>query len=1255
MDVSGNINRRPNPLEKAGILSKISFGYVWSTLREGLRKDFEEENLYGIGKQFDAAPLTDRLEQEWNIEKKKKKPTIYMPVLKIYGPIYLFYGLCYLAMSCSGSLLRPRLKGKFVSYFSPNQTELTETDAYYYGGGLVGFTALYTLLLHYYFFANEKIGLKIKVAIAGLIYRKSLKLKLTATSGKKTGDVITLITKDLLTLDEACHIANHFWVGGIQVIILTWIMYQELEVSALIGTGVFLLSLPIQMIIGRTIGKFRKRTGEKTDQRVRTTQEVITALRTIKMYTWESFFLRKIQDQRTKEIFDWRVLSILKTFSYGLASVVSKFSLYIAIMSYTAMGNNVTAEKAFVVTGCFGVLSPILVHFIPGAISTVLEAFGSVQRINKFLLMEEVQTAVIAKQVIGTTPKIMLKRAHVLGSDGNDIIKDITLEVNPGLTVLSGMVGSGKSTLMKLMLGDVFEAGGSVEITGTCSYSSQEPWLFPSTVKQNIIFNEAFDKQRYYDVIRVCELEKDIRVFPDGDQTRVIDKGLNLSRGQKMRINLARAIYKSADIYLLDDCLSSVDDHVANAIFQNLNKFLSGKIWILITFKEYFLSRATNIILLDGGRIAFQGGYKNLINSIDYVPSFMGNRNEITVNHQHDDVKELMAYEELEEGEESTLLPTLTKNIYAEFTNKGTVTKDVYFSYIRVAGGAKVFIFVIGFSIAAQAIYTSADYFVSDWVDVEHKMSMSRINQTTASEDYQNLESTRNTILTNYSFAIIGIFLMFITKSAAFIYFFSQAAKNIHRIILNSVVNACMKFFDVNLSGNIINRFSRDLGIIDEGLPMNIFEFVSILITLVSILFVISTVNPWFLIPSTILLIIMAVARWLYISTSRSMRRLEGATRSPLIGQLNATLEGLTTIRASKAEKVLKDEFDRHQNLYNSVVFVNVTISRALGFYLDFICCIYIAIVVLSFLIFRIDSIAGTVGLVITQAVYLTGILQWGVRQWANLENNMTSTERVLEYEKVEQEDQSGDNPKKWPTNGKITFTNVSLRYFPTSERVLKDISFEISSKFKIGVVGRTGAGKTSIISTLFRLYDFRGTITIDGVDINSLSMPLLRSQISIIPQDPVLFTGTIRSNLDPYNFYSDNDLWSALEEVDMKSSIPDLEYDIRDGGANFSIGQRQLICLARAIVRNNKILVLDEATANMDQKTDNLIQSTIKRRFQDCTVITIAHRINTVMEADRILVMDLGQILEFDNPQVLLNNKDGHFYKMAFAAGIKV
>jgi len=385
------------------------------------------------------------------------------------------------------------------------------------------------------------------------------------------------------------------------------------------------------------------------------------------------------------------------------------------------------------------------------------------------------------------------------------------------------------------------------------------------------------------------------------------------------------------------------------------------------------------------------------------------------------------------------------------------------------------------------------------------------------------------------------------------------------------------------------------------------------------------------------------------------------AARSPVFQHLNASLQGLTTIRAFRAQPILEKEFDNHQDLHSGAWYLFIASSRAFGFWLDVVCLIYITVVTISFFLIGGESTGGNVGLAITQAIGLTGMLQWGMRQSTELENQMTSVERVLEFTNVEQEPpliSPPDKmpPKSWPSEGAIAFDKLYLRYSKGEGHVLKNLTFAIKAKQKVGIVGRTGAGKSSLMAALFRLAPIEGSIYIDGINTVTIGLHELRNKLSIIPQEPVLFSGTLRKNLDPFDEYNDDVLWNALEEVELKDAVNDLSAGLNsrvmEGGSNFSVGQRQLVCLARAIIRNNTILVLDEATANVDPQTDTLIQQTIRKKFANCTVLTIAHRLNTVMDSDKVLVMDAGTVVEFDHPHVLLQNKNGFLFSMVQQTG---
>lgn len=476
--------------------------------------------------------------------------------------------------------------------------------------------------------------------------------------------------------------------------------------------------------------------------------------------------------------------------------------------------------------------------------------------------------------------------------------------------------------------------------------------------------------------------------------------------------------------------------------------------------------------------------------------------------------------------------------------------------------------------------------------------------------------------------------------------------------MFNKIVYATMRFFNVNPSGRILNRFSNDMNQVDEALPASMMDTLQNGLTVVFTTIVVATINPWMLIPTVIILVIFHFLRKIYMATSRDVKRLEGVTRSPVYSHLAASLQGLTTIRAFGAQEVLSKEFDNHQNRNSSAFITFIAMGRCFGLLLDAHCVVYIFLVTMSFLFFDTNTMGGLVGLSITQSLTLTGMFQLCIRQFSELENQMTSVERIKEYIDIVPESNNNikEPPKDWPSEGKISFKDLSLRYEIDQPKVLKNLTFSIKSKEKVGVVGRTGAGKSSIIIALFKLAENEGLIAIDDIDISTISLERLRSCLAIIPQEPVLFSGTLRKNLDPFDEYSDEILWNALEEVELKEVVSDLpgglESRMSEGGSNFSVGQRQLVCLARAITRNNKILIMDEATANVDPQTDALIQSTIRRKFANCTVLTIAHRLHTIMDSDKVLVMDAGQVVEFGSPFELLQNTKGVFTSMVEQTG---
>ncbi|GFS16331.1 multidrug resistance-associated protein 4 [Elysia marginata] len=556
----------------------------------------------------------------------------------------------------------------------------------------------------------------------------------------------------------------------------------------------------------------------------------------------------------------------------------------------------------------------------------------------------------------------------------------------------------------------------------------------------------------------------------------------------------------------------------------------------------------------------------------------------------------------------------------------------------------------------------------------DRESALKAYNLTLSHQTTRNLSSEGNsthneiqevdTYLNLYVYIGIVVAMFITTISRGFVFFMLavKAGETLHNLMFARILRASMAFFDTNPVGRVLNRFSKDTGQIDDHLPFVLFDFIQSALVTGGVVVVACIINPWVFIPVVPLLVIFFIVRRYYVQTSRSVKRLEGTTRSPVFSHLSATLQGLHTIRAMHMEQQLTAEFDAHQDLHTEAWFLFLTTSRWLAIRLDCLCTTFITCVVYCSVLASDAMDPGFVGLSVVYTMNLMGLFQWSVRQSIEVENQMIAVERVLQYTRLpieaDLESKPGQKPPDtWPSSGSLQAKGVSLRYSPSAPFVLKDINFDIHGGEKIGIVGRTGAGKSSLITALFRLAEPEGELTIDGISIHSMGLHDLRKVISIIPQDPVLFTGSVRRNLDPFEEYSDSQLWRALEEVQLKEAItthPDNLYmEVNEGGSNFSAGQRQLMCLARAVLGNTRILLIDEATANVDPITDELIQQTIRDKFKTCTVLTIAHRLHTIIDSDRIMVLDAGKLVEMGTPTHLLSlGKKGWFYSMVEQLG---
>lgn len=1235
MDNGKQQERKSNPRERANLFSFLTFAYTFGLFKRGIKGNLQETDIYAIPDDCDSKKCGDQTEREW-----KQNKTLIKLLWTRFGLRYSILTGLHLIWTLFNSIVQPHVMSKFISYFQ-TQSKVSRNDAYFYAGTVVALSVFHCFWAHNYFMLQFKLEVQIKASLTSLVYRKILKLRPGEISETSMGNIVTILTKDIKTIVHNIWTVSELTIGSLQTITIFYLLYSRMGLPSTVAMSMLGFGLIVQVLLSKMVTKMRLKVGKMADKRLQLTQEALSALRIVKMYTWEYFFEDRIYAARKKEMYATMKSFYLKICLILIGIMGSRITFPVLLVTYVALGYTTNTELVFYIMGLFNELRHSVGISIPLGLTRSAEFYACFTRVSKMLYIQEHFRGSSNSSVAKDKIKIELKDVTV--SIGKEtLLKNINLSLsNSGLNIITGLVGSGKSCLLKAILYDYPITKGNIIVQGSISYASQDPWLFPASIKQNILFGQPFNKSRYEEVIKVCSLEFDFDLLPNGDETVVTDRGMNLSKGQQARVNLARAIYKDSDIYLLDDSLAALDVKVQEDIFNDCIKdYLKNKMVLLVSQNPSNFKTAANVILLNRGSVKSMTKPAELFTEEleELKKQIMDNLD----NKKEDKkIKQLL---EIELNDEKNV-----KKVYHEEKRKGSVDYATYLKYFKFGGGIIIFCLIMTIYIAAQFTESYSSKLLSTWVDYQQMASdlllgnnvTSKTNETLS---YDDAVSRKDKTFNLYTILISASAVLSLIKAYSILRYCRKASIRIHQALCHSIINCAMSFLDNHFVGNILNRFSYDLDVIDEQFPFIFMEFFRSFISIAGMLILIASVSWIFLVFALGFFTTLYILKMVYMPTGRALKRLEAMTRSPLVGHLNASVEGLTTIRAFRAEEILKDEFDKHQDLANSSYFMVITTTRAFGYVMDFAGSTFVIFIIAILLFADIHISVGNVGLALTQVFMLTGYLQWAVRQWADLENCMTSVERVLEYTEVEQEAKTGGAINDWPKDGAIRYDNVSLAYNSES-KVLKDISFSINPMEKIGIVGRTGAGKSSIISTFFRLYNYDGTILIDGIDSTSISINFLRKNISIIPQDPIIFEGSVRTNIDPYKIYSDQEIWNVLDKVRVKDLIPSLDDEIID--LNLSTGQKQLLSLARAIIKKNKIVILDEATANMDEEADELVHKLIKENFSSCTVIMIAHRLSTILDCDKVMVMDNGKIAEFDSPKILLANKNSLFYAM--------
>ncbi|CAG5127097.1 unnamed protein product, partial [Candidula unifasciata] len=1144
-----------------------------------------------------------------------------------------------------------------------NEERHQEWKGYVYASAFFVVAVLGSIMFNLNFHIGMTLGMRIKSALIAAVYKKSLTISNEAKKESTVGEIVNLMSVDCQRLQDVTGYLWVMWSAPLQIFLALFMLWGEMGVATLAGLAVMILLMPINALIAMKQRQYQIAGMKYKDQRIKLMSEVLNGIKVLKLYAWETSFQEKVEEIRHKELVILKktaYLSACATFIWTCAPYIvtlATFATYVLVSE----SHYLDAGKAFVALSLFNILR-FPINLLPMMVSLVVQASVSLKRIGKFLKQKDLdKTSVIydpqhefAVQIQDGT--FTWDRANTIPT-----LNNINLEIPVGqLIAVVGQVGVGKSSLISAMLGEMEKLQGTVTVKSSIAYVPQQAWIQNATLKDNILFGKD-EKPNVYDrVLEACALKPDLEILPGGDLTEIGEKGINLSGGQKQRVSLARAVYSDADIYLLDDPLSAVDSHVGKHIFNKVvsnSGMLRRKTRILVTHGVHWLPQVDKIVVLIDGRISEIGSYDELLSHDGDFAQFLKTYLTMEESDDEDEDPEIVAMKAkiLERvdsvtsdaaatsGDEkarssSHLKRRISKPVIdkkeepkieikpprpgdrlteEEKSETGKVKTAVFMEYFKAIGLCATFSFFSFFALY-QAVSVYSSIWLSDWTS-DSLLRNTSLSNTSAYSDRNDL------YLGVYGgLGVAQAILIFFYAIVAFIQMV-RASQKLHTAMLANVLRSPIMFFDTTPSGRIVNRFSRDVETIDNTLPQQLRSWMSTFFGALSTLVIISYSTPIFMTVILPLGVFYYLIQRFYIPTSRQLKRIESTTRSPIYTHFSETITGATSIRAYKATDQFilqsQDKVDKNQVYY----FCGIASNRWLAVRLEFLGS-FIVLAAAMFAVIAEDTNESLVGLSVSYALQVTSALNWMVRMTSDLETNIVSVERVKEYTETPTEaawvNPFKHPPSKWPQNGVIAFVNYTTRYRPGLDLVLKGISCQIKGGEKVGIVGRTGAGKSSMTVALFRLIEASsGSIIIDDVDISEIGLHELRSKLTILPQDPVLFSGTLRMNLDPFNIYTDDLLWRVLEHANLKSFVEEangrLNYECGEGGQNLSVGQRQLVCLARSLLRKTKILVLDEATAAVDMETDDLIQQTIRTEFKDCTVLTIAHRLNTIMDYD--------------------------------------
>ena len=1123
-------------------------------------------------------------------------------------------------------------------------------------------------------FRSQILAIKAGNMLSALIYDKLLTSSSIIAGDVSEGQMINYLQVDIDHLGFIFFFAPMTFVVPIQLLLNFYLLFKFFGYTFIFGLMIFLFLFFIAWFIQSLYIINQKILLKNKDKRMKITSSVLHMLKVLKLYVWEDEFFNRVEKERQQEIKSMRKIQNITLLSRFVHSSIPLFLSVGSFGIYTLIKGKMVLENLLASIEIFDTMAASL-YRLPVFITAVLNCLISMKRLEKFLDNRDFKKT--SKEDINLKNKgIDIKFSNCNFGIINEeletakiLLYDLDLEIKKGeLVVILGETGSGKTCLTNAILNYLDFIPKSLKnkdtyniVNGSISYASQNPWILNGTVRDNIIFYNELDLQRYTKVLEICQLLSDLSQLPGGELTEISSNGQNISGGQKARISLARAIYKNADIYVLDDPISSVDPINSEKIFKNvLMDYLKNKTRILIKHEMKNIELFDKIIYLKNGKILFCGSYQELIKSklYQFLIDEYSNENDIETSSSQKNLSSLLLKENpknLSMGHEKERI-IKGRLIKDEELTWGSINKNLYIKFVLIMGGFSFFSIIIFISAMIQVCSLGSNIWLMNW---------------SSSGSDNNLYS----FLVYAEIDLFSLFFLFL-KEFLFSVAMLRMNKTLHNKMLNKIIHAPINLFhDIVPIGQIVNRLTFDLDkckAISKLLNIVLRSFF-ILVTSIIVCFHYSSFS---LLSALIMIICGIFITNYYISAGRNLNRLDGISRAPIVTCFSETFSGAKIIKSFKREENLKNRLFTFLNNYYYVIAYKFGAGNWYSLFLELSSYFYILFIIL-FSAFFYDSFSSqAIALMIKYSVSFSEQMLNTFNNVSDMEKSMVSFERCNEYTKIIQEESQDEKKQKgykeksifnWPSKGRIQIINYSCKYRPETEIVLKKLNVDINGGEKIGVVGKSGSGKSTLALALFRVINaYQGKILIDDVNIADLTLNKLRKNMCIIPQDPTLFESTVRDNVDPLKEYSNSEIFDILEELeffdflDIKSKLylnnnpkiyikQCLNYKIKENGENISLGKKQLLCFARAVLKKSKIVIMDEATSTLDLKTQSIMLKALEKYFKDCTVLSIAHRIESVMNFDRIMVFDQGELKEFDKPSQLIKKKNSLFFKLYY------